>query len=358
MEFGRNVSVVTPSTDLEKWEAVGPVRTIRRETSSWDQARNDWGSPEGREEADFSTAGRVVEERSYSPDGSVGHTVWKYDGAGRIVEVRRWSSAWSEVWRVEYDSHGQPLRTLEVAPDGTERVAETWGRDETGRRAKVQFLPLVAIEPPDKYADGETMLGLASVPKAVTSTWVYDGDRLVEVRYHDATHTLLLTVTLTGDQNGRLELEEWRFFGLFEAGAELDDKLGSAPEEEQQKVKELLNYALDDGRFITNSYERDGKGRVLTSVRRVGTLDETRSTYAYDANGNLVESVEESRTSNLELDDAGSVASREGTPTSRRFRFDYVYDGHGNWVERLSDMQGSAEGWKSIERRTFTYYTA
>ncbi|HJY34147.1 MAG TPA: hypothetical protein VJ260_04810 [Vicinamibacterales bacterium] len=351
---------MAPPSDLEKWNAVGPVRTIHRENASWDQGRGDWGEP-WRDEADFNPDGRLMEERSFNSDASIVHTSWTYDGSGRVVEVRRWCDKWSSRTKCLYNSQGHPLRTIDVAPDGTERVAETWGIDELGRRTRVQFLPPVQTLPVSKYDHEEAALGTGyGIPNAVTATSVYDvEDRIIEVRYHDASHVLVFTVTLTRDGDGHVVLDEERFGGQFNLGKEFDDRLARASEEDRRKFSELIAAALDDGRFSSTTYERDAKGRVLTRVVRMGTMDETRSALAYDASGNIVERVEYAQGASLGLDEAGRIARREDAPTERHFRFDYLYDDRGNWIERVGSLQetGTMQHYE-IERRTFTYYTA
>ena len=134
------------------------------------------------------SSGKVrMEERSFNSDASIVHTSWTYDGSGRVVEVKRWCDKWSSRTKCLYNSQGHPLRTIDVAPDGTERVAETWGIDELGRRTRVQFLPPVQTLPVSKYDDEEAALGTGyGIPNAVTATSVYDvEDRIIEVRYHD-----------------------------------------------------------------------------------------------------------------------------------------------------------------------------
>ena len=232
------------TTDVQRWGAVGPVRTIHRENASWAQDRGDWGRAM-REEADFNPDGRLAEERSFNSDASVVHT-----------------------------------RTTDVAPDGTERVAETWGVDEAGRRTRVQFLPPVQTLPVSKYDYEEAALGAGyGIQDAVTATSVYDvEDRIIEVRYHDASHALVFTVTLTRDKDGHVVLDEERFGGQFNLGKEFDDHLAKASEEDRRKFSKLTAAALDGGRFMSTSYERDAQGRVLASIRRLGTMDETRCT--------------------------------------------------------------------------------
>src|SRR6187397_2684371 len=106
-------------TDVQRWGAVGPVRTIHRESASWDRDRGEWGEP-WRDEADFNPDGRLAEERSFNSDATVVHTRWTYDSGGRVVEITRWSDNWSSRTKCLYNSQGHPLRTIDVAPDGTE----------------------------------------------------------------------------------------------------------------------------------------------------------------------------------------------------------------------------------------------
>ena len=167
----------------------------------------------------------------------------------------------------------------------------------------------------------------------------------------------MFTVTLTRDRDGHVVLDEERFGGQFNLGKEFDDHLAKASEEERGKFSEVIAAALDDGRFSSTSYERDAQGRVLASIKRLGTMDETRSTLVYDASGNLVERVEYAQGASLGLDETGRIARREDVPTERRFRFDYVYDDRGNWIERVGFVQetGTMQHYE-MEQRTFTYY--
>jgi hypothetical protein len=348
---------MAPRTDLEKWNAVGPVRTLHRETATWDSAKENWGPPESPQEADFTTAGRLAELREYGGDGSVARTNWTYDGAGRVVEVTMSSTARSDKWRRFYDTKGKPLRTVEVASDGTERVVETWGVDEGGRPTRVQLTPLVMIEP--RSDDDVEHAGFASSDNIsqVTSTSIYDAEnRIVEVRYHDASHTLLFTVMFTRDAHGRIVLEEDRFDGGFGFGKEFGDKLANASDEERQEVEKLMAAALDDGVFSSTAYDRDADGHILTSSRRMGTMDETRTTFTYDANWNEIERVELSQGAGLSLDDTGLIVRTEESETSRRTTSDYIYDDKRNWIERVSTVHDPTTEYRSIERRVFTYY--
>ncbi len=352
MEFGRNVSVMTPPTDLEKWDAVGPVRTIRRETASWDSARGDWGVPGQPSEADFRPDGRLVEERFFNPDGSLVHTSWTYDGAGRAIQSRQWTNTSQQLTRFIYDADGRPARSVDVAADGSERVAETWGEDSLGRRSKVRFLQEVVA--PDH---GMVLLSY-TVPGATTTTTTYDEhENPIEILSHDANHALLFTVTFTRDRDGHVLIEEARFVGDLPFARQLDERFAAAPEEDREKARRLLTMAFDDGRLSTVEYQRDSDGRIVSSIRRMGVMNEERTTCSYDSHGNLTEEINEQRSSNISLDESGAIVTHEEAPTCNHYRFDYVYDERGNWTEKVGWVKIGEDFTRvNIERREFSYY--
>lgn len=308
------------------------------------------------EKADFTPAGQLAELRSYYPDGIVKHAAWTYDGAGRVLEIRRWPDPDSAVLRCEYDPHGQPLRTIQVTPDGKEQVVESWGSDEQGRRSRVQFTG-GPIEPPGRdFDDPEMLITAYGVDKAVTLTSIYDSEnRIAELRHHDASHNLLFTLTVSRDEHGRIAAYEGRFAGLG-LGAGMDEALANASEQDRAQLQKVMEAALDEGRFDITTYERDAEGRILTSTRRIGSMDEARSTFAYDDRANVVEKVESSRSANVGLDDTGLIVRRESPETVRRFTYDYVYDEKRNWIERMTTVHEPTIENRSRERRSFTYY--
>src|ERR1700681_2787458 len=72
--------------DATKWKIRGPVATLTTEHSTWDIAREEWEPPRGFVTTSFLPDGAVSATDFHNPDGSIAHSRWVYDGAGRLME--------------------------------------------------------------------------------------------------------------------------------------------------------------------------------------------------------------------------------------------------------------------------------
>jgi hypothetical protein len=346
-------------TDLAKWNVVGPVHTIRRESAQWDEPRQVWGPAMQVTDVVFRPDGRVAESSFHNPDGSIITTAWLYDANGRLLETQFGAKGGPRTRTLfTYDPDGRPIRTVEIAGDGTVREAETCRYDSVGHKTRVQFLP-----PPQQGDMGYAVEGSEisyGATEATTSTTTYDEHDLPsEVQFHDASHALVHKVVFTRDRDGRLLSEEAHFSGEMPFGKDLEKQLESASEKDRAQLMAVLEVAFTDGRFFSTSHEYDQKGRKLVSVRRMGTMDEDRTTFVYDDHDNVVEESSEGRGHSLSVDDDGNVQEKEDAVRTQRLRFEYQYDAKSNWTEKVTLMWTDSVddfGRSSIERRAFTYY--
>jgi YD repeat-containing protein len=348
-----------PKTDLQSWDLIGPVRTISRESAEWDQAGQTWGSSRYRNEGTFRADGRLEETRFYNPDGSIVHTAWLYEASGRLIEVQSWTNDGPKTrTRHSYDASGRLATIIEIAADGTQFEITRYAHDGAGRKTKVEFLRSIPnVETAVAVEGSEQFHG---VPGAATATTTYDDhDRPSEVQMHDASHTLIHTIVITRDREGRVLTEENRYLGAVPFGPSFEEKLKIGSDEDRAKLAALLAVAFPDQTFTRTSYEYDQDGRKLSVTRGMGAMGGSRTTFFYDDHDNVVEQATETRQTDMSLDDDGNVVGKERPVPSSRNRLDYQYDATGNWTEKVVSAWIEADGdfrrW-SLERRVISYW--
>ena len=343
--------------DVERWGAVGPVRTMRRELAGWDESRQAWGVPTGVTDATFRPDGRIEASTFHNPDGSLARTAWSYDAGGRLIERQVWmDDGPRSTTRYVYDSLGRRLRTVEVVSDGGTRDVETYRYDSFGRKTRVQFLPQTAGALHVTPDGSEIAYGGTG---ATTSTTVYDDhDRTSEVQFHDATHRLVYSVVFVRDGEGRTLSEEAVFGGEFPIGQELQSRLAGASAHDRARFTKLVETVFADQRLTRIRYEHDSKGRKVSVTKQMGSLGEDRTTFVYDDHDNVIEECEETRSHAANVNEQGEIVTIEEPATRQCNRLEYQYDSRGNWTERIvSICIGDDEDYRpsNVERRRFTY---
>jgi hypothetical protein len=348
-----------PKNDLQQWDLIGPVRTVRRELAEWDQAGQTWRPGQYHTEGSFRPDGRIEESRFYNPGGSIVHSAWLYDADARLIEVQTWADDGPKTrTRHSYDASGRPARTVEIAVDGAQFETARYAYDGAGRKTKVEFLR--------SLPDGQTGVAVEgseqgyNIPGATTATTTYDEhDRPSEVQLHDASHVLIHTIVMTRDREGRVLTEEGRFLGPVPFGPSFEEKLKIASDEDRAKLAALLGLAFPDQTFTRTSYEYDQDGRKLSVTHGMGAMGGSRTTFFYDNHDNVVEEATESRQTDMSLDDDGNAVEKERPVPTSRNRLDYQYDAKGNWTEKVVSAWIEADGdfrrW-SLERRVISYW--
>ncbi len=127
--------------DFAIWKVHGPVAILRTENAMWDMARAEWQPPRGLVSTSFRPDGAVSATDFHNPDGSVLHSRWLYDEAGRLIESNtQFNDGPIDKTVYFYDDAGRHVRTLQLSHDGTETVSETCTYDAIGQKTKVRFL--------------------------------------------------------------------------------------------------------------------------------------------------------------------------------------------------------------------------
>ena len=202
-------------SDLAKWNVRGPVQTLKSEFATWDQERQDWRPDRRITVASFEPAGSILSTDHHNPDGTIAHSRWFYDDAGRMLESNSWMND-QPMERIVYvyNENGSLMRATHLDSNGTRRDTEVCSYDPDGKKTKVQFLyqPEVdweciagnACAASINYAIEGTDIAFGA-PGATTTTITYDERSLpAKVSFHDAHRQLFTYAILTRDRAGRL----------------------------------------------------------------------------------------------------------------------------------------------------------
>jgi YD repeat-containing protein len=332
-------------SDLAKYKVHGPVATLRTEHAAWDFAREEWQPARGLVITSFRPDGSVSASDFHNPDGSIVHTRWAYDDAGRLMESNFQLNDGPIEGRTLYfyDDIGRHVRTVELVRDGTPADSESCTYDAAGRKTKVRFLGAVGRKVSGYGVEGSEQAYPA--PGATTMTTSYDERGLPgKVVFQDANGNMVTQVAFVRDGAGRLLSEEVHLGGR----SAFPELLEKAPPGERDRMAALIQKVWG-GPFSATTYAYDAQGRMVERVRRSGTLRDERTTYRYEDRDDPAAATTENRNREARLDESGGVEYTPDKVTVSHGRFEYVYDAHGNWTERV--VSGS-----NIERRAITYH--
>jgi hypothetical protein len=351
--------------DVAKWKVHGPVEALRTEFATWDLNRDDWQPVEHFTLASFRSDGTISTSDAHNPDGSIAHSRWFYDDAGRVAESNSWMND-GPIDRTVYfyDEAGRHIRTIQLNHDGTQTVLEVCSYDADGRKATVRFLfsPEANSECGAGNACGaSTGYGIEGTdtcygaPGATTMTVTYDEKNLPDkVLFHDASHRLLHCVTFRRDTLGRLLSEETHQG----EGSPFQGIVDQAPPERREEMAAMLKQVL--GETLSNTtYAYDAQGRLVKREHRMGSLGGDCTTYRYDAHDDPVEETVEHRSREGSFDEIGNVHYSSDRENVQHNRLEYRYDAHGNWTERIVSFRPESEPdfqRSNIERRAITYH--
>jgi hypothetical protein len=354
-------------SDVAKWKVHGPVETLKTEFATWDPNQGDWQPSEHSSLISFRPDGKVSTSDAYNADGSVAHSRWLYDDAGRVIESHSWMNDGPiDKTQYFYDEAGRHIRTVQRSHDGTETDVELCSYDADGRKTRVQFLfPFEAgAECTTRNACGAST-GYAlegtdscySAPGATTMTVTYNERNLPsQVLFHDANHRLLNRIVFQRDSEGRLLCEETH-------GSEvspLQRILDHAAPERREAMAAMLQQIFGET-FSRTTYVYDAEGRLAKRAHQMGNLGGDSTIYRYESHDHPVEETVEHRSREANLDEIGTVQYSSDRVTVQHNRLDYRYDAHGNWTERTVSFRLESEPefqCSNIERRTITYHDA
>ena len=357
-------------SNVARWKVHGPVKALRTEFATWDLNQDDWQPVEHVTLTSFRFDGTVSTSDTHNPGGSIAHSRWLYDGAGRVAESNSWMNDGPIDRSVySYDEAGRHIRTMRLDHDGTQADLEVCSYDADGRKTKVQFLF-------SREADSECGAGNAcgastgygiegtdtayGARGATTMTVTYDEKNLpAKVLFHDANHRPLTSVIFKRDSAGRLLSEEMHQ-GEISPFQGIVDQAPPERREEMAAMAAMLKQVL--GETLSNTtYTYDAEGRLVKRENRMGSLAEDSTTYRYDAHDDPVEETVERRSREGSFDEIGNIHYTSDRVNVQHNRLEYRYDAHGNWTERIVSFRRESEPdfqRSNIERRAITYHDA
>jgi YD repeat-containing protein len=352
-------------SDLDRWKVHGPVKTLRTEFATWEPNRGDWQPAEHFNVTSFRPDGTANTTDAHNPDGSIAHSRWLYDDAGRLIESHSWMND-GPIHRTQYfyDEAGRPTRTVQCNDDGTQTELELCSYDANGRKTKIRFLFPPEIESGCAIGNacgastGYAIEGTDSfygAPGARTMT-VADGEKNLpdKVLFQDANHRTVRCVIFQRDSEGRLLSEETHG----SEGSPFQTILDRLPPERREAMAAQLQQVLGET-LSSVKYAYDAQGRVVTREHRMGALGGDSTTYRYDAHNDFVEETVEHRSREASFDESGNAQYSSDRVSMQHNRLEYRYDVHGNWTERIVSFRPESEPCyqrSNIERRVITYH--
>jgi hypothetical protein len=340
-------------SDVAKWKVRGAVETLRTEFGTWDLKREEWQPGRRFTTTSFRPDGAVSASDSHNPDGSIVHSRWVYDDAGRLTESNfQFNDGPVDRTVYSYDEAGRHVRTVHLSHDGTQTDSENCTYDAGGKKTKVRFLGVGRAN--IGYSIEGTEQGYGA-PGATTMTTTYDErDLPTKVVFQDANHNSVTQVIFVRDSAGRLLSEEMHSSGESQFPGALD----KVPPEDRERMAALLKKVFGQP-FSSTTYEYDAKGRLIKRANNMGGLSEDRTTYRYDDRDDPIEETTEHRNREAGLDENGAVHYTADRVNVQHNRFESVYDAHGNWTERIVSYRLEPNPGlqrSNIERRAITYH--
>jgi hypothetical protein len=346
---------------LADWNLRGPVHTLRFEQTPWDADAQAWKPVRHVTTAVFRPDGQTVEVVAHNPNGSTSHRAWHYDDSGRLAETRSWMNDDAPT-RVtyDYDADGRVRLGVLITPDGLRSETERSTYDAAGRRTKVAVLPSLpagAGEVPMLHGvEGSTVS--FGAPGATTLATDYDERGLpIAAAFHDAAGRVVLRVTFTRDDAGRVLTEEARIGGpFFLANLPSDQDL---PAEARVQLEAFAGVAFPDDVYHSAVHTYDAAGRLIERITRFGAMTEDRTTFEYGDHGDPVEEISSGWSRSMNSEEGGGVDQGQREVAERATRFEYQHDAHGNWTERITLHRSAPNGSFNrglIERRIISYH--
>jgi len=274
---------------------LGRVRSVRTESSLWDSAAETWQAPQRVSLEEYREDGKMsVSEQSWN--GQVSRSTYRYDEVGHLTETEFWNGeerAGSQVH--EYNESGRLMRQVGCGHDGA-RVIEERSYAPDGSHVRVHQLPegvidfYCPVDGADYYfsAPGaREMITAYDSQCRVSEMRVRDAKGEVLRRFvltRDGQGLLVRDELLLGDQPLDPDPPEFGPGTVLMANEYRYDERG-------RRIATLRR--LFSSKAEREEYSYDDRGN-RTEVAAEGTLGNgvarfTRFAYKYDAQGNWIE---------------------------------------------------------------------
>ena len=326
-------------SDRHSWSLRGPVKSCRLQRS-WGASCADTNSCDAQPRSDetsvwFREDGTLERRHHRNFDGSEWTSAYRYSATDRLEAVETLNGdQLTSRRRYEYDKEGRLARIVESSGD-SEWTVERLSYDSGRKHRTVELQADKTKSDCMMFWMEETDAGYSALG-ATTVTFVHgQDDRPIELLFHDANGRVVGRVELTYDENRRVVEDVYH--------ADLPPGLPDLP-----PTRRVHRY--------------DDRGnRIETEMRLFGLFGPDVTRKRYNAFGDVIEETSESEQCEFNVDEKGRV-SGEATnvrPARSESRFDYEYDASGNWLTKIVESRrGTADTFRVsiIEKRTLTYY--
>ncbi len=347
-------------SERDRWGLRGPVQSCRLQRT-WYSGRCGAESCETEERGDttiieFRADGSLARHQHHNHDGSEWTSKYEYDGAGRLATVRTENAAGTvNFQRYEYDSTGRLIRIVAQATDGSERIAESYEYDATGRKEKTFYVDVTGQSSETMYLWGVegTDCGYSAPGAAALRTLHNTRDQPTELLFYDKDGRILSRVEFMYDGVGHL-VEEAQTMILEALPPEVLTGMSAA---QLESVRALFGAGL-----ARRLHRYDARGhRIETHASMFGALGQDSKTMNYNDHGERIEEISEHHQRDYDVDEQGRLLDSLTFESASRSeaRFHYDYDVRGNWTRMVVEARGGSEqefSVSSIEQRTLVYY--
>ncbi len=340
----------------------GSVKTMRTEFAEWDVGKEEWQAPFYTTLNQFRADAQINERVSHNPNGSVSRSTYIYDAADRLAEIQfRLDDGPVSRTVYRYDHLGRLVQTIVVDGDGTQREGAIWNYDNAGRKTKIEFVPKPqgGTACSTAYGIEGTEQSYAVEDVATITTLFDDREYPSEALLHDSRGRLILQVTFTRDNAGRLLQEEARCPIM---PAAIEERMENAPPEDRTATVAAFAQIFGAERvFLWTTYRYDERGRRVERNESMGGMSADHTTWDYNDSDNPIRQMEEHKSHDMNVDESGNLQPSNERSSRHEVRFDYKFDEDGNWTERVVSVryESNPEFQRSnIERREISYHTS
>jgi YD repeat-containing protein len=345
-------------TDRGKAGLRGPVETVLNEQT--------FSGADGQQllmstTTEYAPDGRILEQRTRNPDGSIWVMSYTYYADGRLLKTvsGKVGSAADSQTSYLYDDE---RRLVEV--ESGDNVKMSYQYDEKGRKSVTESYDSKPLPPNTAYAahwEG-TDLGFAPSPGGTLTTSYNEQGVATGADFHDSDGTLVGHIVRKFNAEGRVIAEEQ---AADAPQVNLPEEIRSKLNPEQMKSVGTMIAGMQNSVI---SYSYDAQGRVTERHRSGGVFGELATVTTYNDHGDKASEREttimRSDTGPWNLTEAGAFVPAEKPnspqpPLSSETQYAYQYDQYGNWTEQtiVSRSQPDEEFRPgTVIRRKLTYY--
>lgn len=313
-----------------------------------------------------------VSINKYSPEGkllqtSIGNSVesaqessitYTYDSAGRLLKKTTTNSG-SPVSEsnYQYDQKGRII-CITGDPLGT----STFIYDDNGRKTRIMAAPSQPLVPEGtQYAFPmpETEDPYLPIPTSGHVKISYNEQgQPVEWQVSDANGNLLNRLIRTYDENGRVAEIRYTIENfLLSLPAEAQKEFSAQPGAAEELMQGLAQLLGEQRNFTRTTYAYDADGRLIEQHQYTGYAMEGTTKITYnDHSDKLEEQTFTTGDPNPPRDSQSSEPQSSGPPAQEsRVRYSYKYDTFGNWTEQAISSFTSPND-ATVTRRIIIYY--